>query len=270
MALDMMTKHGKEEYPLRRRVLAILAAASGLGAVFLALVLLLGSCSSRLAGELRRDGSARLEFRAELPAPIADKLRRLGSGGRPVDPSIPLLDAAALRASLASRPYLELVELSQPSPDSIRGTLLVRSLAQAAASPDFASPQAGQAGALSYRKGPDWAELSLRLDRGRAGALRSLLAGLDPGLLEALSPPALEGEEALSAEEYRTLLKSLLGEKAMPALDAAAIDLSIAAPGQVLDSRGGSLAGSTLTARIPLLDLLVLEEPVELGLRWKQ
>ena len=73
----------------------------------------------------------------------------------------------------------------------------------------------------------------------------------------------------MSAAEYRAMLKSVLGEKAMPAMDAAAIGISLTAPNTVLASEGGALEGQTLKARIPMLDALVLEKPVELRLRWK-
>jgi hypothetical protein len=55
----------------------------------------------------------------------------------------------------------------------------------------------------------------------------------------------------------------------MPAMEAAEISLSITAPGAVLSSGGGSLAGSTLVKRISILDALTLEKPIELWIRWK-
>jgi hypothetical protein len=45
--------------------------------------------------------------------------------------------------------------------------------------------------------------------------------------------------------------------------------LSITAPGKVLASGGGSLSGSTLTATIPVIEILVLEKPIDAWLRWK-
>jgi hypothetical protein len=246
----------------RHKAFAVLVAAIGLGALFLALVLVLGSCQAKVVGDLRQDGSARLDFKAEIPAAIAAKLRKLGGGTATA--TAPLFDAKSLRSSIAAKPYLGLIELSQPSPESIKGAILVRSLAAAASSPDFA-----KTGTIAYSTGAGWAELSFKLDRSKAEAVRSLAPGLDPDLLEALSPPALD-EEGLSAAEYRTMLKSVLGEKAMPAMEAATIELALTAPGAALSSKGGSLDGSTLSVKIPLIDLLVLEKPIEFGLRWKQ
>jgi len=263
--MNMIEKPRSDPGPSHRKALAVLAAAFGLGSLFLALVLLLGSCSSRFQAAISAQGSARIEFQAEMPAPIAAKLRKLASaGGSSIDPSGPLFDLDAMRASIAARPELGLAELSRPSPDSVKGSLVVKSLARLAASPDLADSKA-----LAYSEGPGWAELRLKLARGPGNGLESLLPGLDPYLLEALSPPALE-EEGLSAEEYRMMLASVFGEKAMPAWDAAAISLELVAPEAVLSSGGGELSGRTLKARIPVIEALVLEEPIELWLRWKR
>jgi hypothetical protein len=55
----------------------------------------------------------------------------------------------------------------------------------------------------------------------------------------------------------------------MPAMKAAAIGLSLTAPGPVLGSGGGTLSGTTLTASIPILEVLALEKPIEIWIRWK-
>jgi hypothetical protein len=53
-------------------------------------------------------------------------------------------------------------------------------------------------------------------------------------------------------------------------MEAASLDLVLSAPGAVIGSGGGSLSGSILTAKIPLIDALALERPIEIWLRWKQ
>ena len=52
-------------------------------------------------------------------------------------------------------------------------------------------------------------------------------------------------------------------------MEAAAICFSLTAPGPVLSSGGGALSGNTLTATIPVIEILALEKPVEIWLRWK-
>jgi len=251
----------------KRALLIVAAGALCLGAVFLAAVLALASCSASVASTLRQDGSARISIEAEIPPAVAAKLRKLSSvGGSDQDgaqASASLFDARAMRKSLSERPELEVLELSQPKPDSIHILLAVKSLKKLAESPELQG-----SGIIGFESGQSSSECRFRLERSKAKALSALLPGMDPGLMEALSPPALE-EEPLSLAEYKTMLKSVLGEKAMPALEAATLKLSITAPGTVLASGGGTLSDRSLSASIPILEILALEKPVDVWLRWK-
>jgi hypothetical protein len=228
-----------------------------------ALCLFLASCSASVFSAIRADGGARIAVQAEVPAPLAVKLRKLGAAGSSA-PVGSFFDTAAIRKSIAARPVLTLIELAQPKPDSIRVEVSARSLEELAASPDLKD-----SGLIAMSRGAGWAELRFRLERGGAKALAALFPGIDPYLLDALSPPALE-EDPVTADEYRTMLKSVLGEKAMPAMETAMVSLTLSAPGTVIGSGGGSLSGSTLTAKIPLIQALTLEKPIEVWLRWKQ
>ncbi len=243
----------------KRALFLVIAGSLCLGAAFLAAALLLASCSGSVSAAIRADGGAGLSVQAEVPSPLAAKFRKLASGSTGT-----FFDAAAIRASVAARPALSLEELAQPSPDSIRVTVSARSLEELAASPDLKG-----SGLIAVSRGAGWAECRFRLDRGSVRALSALFPGIDPYLLDALSPPALE-EDPVTMAEYKTMLRSILGDKAMPAMEAAAIILSLSAPGAVIGSGGGSLEGSTLTARIPIIQALTLEKPIEVWLRWKE
>jgi hypothetical protein len=249
-----------------RRLVLIMAAAVAIGAAFLATALLLAGCSGDIAASLRADGGARVSVQAEVPAQLAAKFRKLAqsTSGEAGEANAPLFDADAIKKAAADRPWMRVVSLSRPSPESIKAEFDVLGMDKLAASKDLAGT-----GFLTVSKGSGWAELRIRLDRGSAAAAAKLFPGIDPYLMEALSPPALE-EDPVTAAEYRTMLKSVLGDKAMPAMEAAAIAISLAAPGKVLESTGGTLEGSVLKARIPIIDALVLEKPIEIRLRWAQ
>lgn len=243
------------------------AGPAALAIALLFVSLTITSCGASLAADIRADSSAMVEFSVEMPAPVADKLRRLGAaGGGTYDPASPLFNLAAIRAGIAENPELSLQALTQPSPESLRGRILVVSL------PGLASmPEMKDSGTLAYAEGADWKELRLLLRRGANAGLAALLPGLDPGLLEALSPPAIAEEgEAVEAEDYRAMLKSVFGTKGLAALEAASVDVELKAPTAVIASGGGRLEERKLTAKLPIIDLLLLEKPIELRLRWKK
>lgn len=249
----------------KRALLIVAAGALCLGAVFLAAILVLASCSASVASAIRQDGGARVSIEAEMPPTVAAKLRKLAGAGGSQQAAAPasIFDAVAIRKALAERPGVEVLEIAQPNPDSIRMALSIRSIKELSDSPELKG-----SGIIGIERGPSSTEFRLRLERGKAKAFSALLPGLDPSLTEALSPPALE-EDPLSLSEYKTMLKSVLGEKAMPAMEAAELRLSITAPNAVIASEGGTLDGATLKASIPLLELLALEKPIDIRLRWK-
>jgi hypothetical protein len=257
------TKQSKRALPL------IVAGALCIGVAFVVATLFLASCSASVSSVIKADGGARISVHAEIPTALAAKFRKLsaiGSSSSDVSSSAaatPLFDAAALRKAIAARPGLAIVDLSQPSMDSINVELTARSLEELAASPELKG-----SGIVAITRGSGWTECRVTLERGGAKAISALLPGMDPRLMEALSPPFLE-EDPVSLAESKTMLKSVLGEKVMPSLEAAAISFSLTAPGPVLSSGGGALSGNTLTATIPVIEVLALEKPIAIWLRWK-
>ncbi|HTX73223.1 MAG TPA: hypothetical protein VMC79_10400 [Rectinemataceae bacterium] len=223
------------------------------------LVLVLGSCASSVAAALGPDGGASISVSAAVPALVASKLRALAQTGE----TAPLFDLAAIRRSLAKEAGVSVLSLSSGSPNSLQANFSVASLSRLAASPELQNTAL-----LTPERGPGWTGIRIRLERGEASALAKLFPGIDPYILDALSPPALE-QDPVSADEYRTMLTSVLGQKAMSELDSTRVSVSLTAPATVLESGGGELHGKTLELSLPIIDILVLEKPVEFWLRWK-
>jgi hypothetical protein len=259
------TSIGDGDREVKRVLLMICAGAFCIGAVFLAATVLFSACSAQASSVIKTDGSATISVQASMPEALAAKFRKLASVGDSsgAGQTDSFFNASAIRSSLAKNPGITVLSLEQPGPYSINLELSERSLDELASSSDLK-----KAGVLTLARGPHWTECRFRLARGEASALSALMPGIDPNLLDTLSPPALE-EDPVTVDEYKTMLKTVLGGKAMPAMEAASIKLSITAPGAVIDSGGGSLSGSTLSATLPIIDLLVLEKPIEVWIRWK-
>jgi hypothetical protein len=245
----------------KKTLLVVVLGALCIGAAFLTIAILLAACAGSISSVIGKDGAARIAIQAEVPPLLAARIRSLAAGGGSGALGS-LFDTAAIRKSLASKPGLSIIALSQTNPDSIRLELGVKDLQQLASSPELAG-----SGLITYSKGEGWEEYRFHLGREGGRALFALFPGLDPRLVDALSPPLLE-EDPVTEAEYRTMLKSILGSKAMPAMDAASFTLAFTAPGPVIASGGGSLSGSTLTAKVGMVQVLALEKSVELWLRW--
>lgn len=224
-----------------RSIIAVMAIALVLGAAFLLLTIGLSSCATSVVGSIAPEGSARLSIDMSIPAPLADKLRRLSQSAD----RAPLFDESAIRKSFENRPGVELLSLSRPSSDAIRAVVSVRSLADLAYSPDLRGSNL-----VTVSSGPDWTELRVRLERGHAATLAKLFPGVDTYTIDALSPPALE-QDPVTVADYRSMLTSVLGERIMPALESARARISLTVPGSVIDSGEGSSWGTLWMSRFP-------------------
>jgi hypothetical protein len=249
---------GRRRTPPRKPILLGLASAAV--SAFLVLATgLLGSCAGSATLGLRGDGGLHLQVEAAVPPALSSRLR--GLSGLPA--STALFDAEAARKASLSQPGLKLSTFATPGPDALSATMDIADLQAFLAEPGIAATHAAV-----LTSGGGWKELRVHLERGSCAPLLALLPGLDPELLEALSPPALD-PEPISRAEYRRSLAGIVGEKAMVAVEGASFVLRLSAPGSVLASSGGKLEGQTLVVSLPALDLLVLEKPIEFSIRWK-
>lgn len=238
-------------------MLPISNSGAGRAAMVVAtLGLLVTACSGRFDASIGKNGEASFSAKAGLPAVIAAKLRALSG----MSASTPIFDAAAVQRTLLVRKGMGRAVASCPDPDSLSVSATIVDLGALIASPDLSQ-------LLHLESAKGVSRLSISLSRDHGQDILALLPGIDPGLVEALSPPALGGGD-YSKEEYRQALATILGSKSMPAFDAASIELAVTVPGAIVASSGGRVEGSTWKVDIPLLDLLVLDKPIELSLSW--
>lgn len=227
-------------------------------------------CSARVDIVMAPDGSAAVEFKTTGQETVFRNLVRKAaafSGEEPPADASGLVNEAAIRQGFKARSDLALHSLEKTDAVSVKGKASAPHIDRVGL--DSADPKASPF--FRLERSASSTTLSFRLDRSNAERLPDLMPGLDPDLLDLLGPPAIFGDE-LSAEEYRMNLQPFLGKANMPALDSSAFELRIRPPGtppaKVIAYSGGTLEGGILVAKASLLELLVLEKPVELSLSW--
>jgi len=222
----------------------------------------LGSCAASMTLSIDRDGSGILAVDSRIPDVVAERLQSYrSSGGASSQSSIPLFSIQAIKEETAARGMTALIA-ETPSPNRFRGSFSIRSLSKVAADPVLS-----KAGLIQLDTMEGVSTLSFSLSRKNAEALSALFPGIDPYILEALSPPALD-PYPVSLSEYREMLLALLGESAMKELDAATAQVQIRTPGPITRSVGGSVLDQTFSVELRLLDLLVLEKPIAFSVSW--
>jgi hypothetical protein len=231
------------------------------------------SCSARIDAALAADASANAELSAAIEPHSAALIRSLaavaarGSGGDPrAAASAPVLDGPALSRSLSRAPGVAAANLRNQTPDRIAGAIKITRMTDLL--------NAGGNSALASRifnytpAGADPARLAIHLDRSVGPGAVPLMSAEAADYLSALMAPVVTGE-ALTKADYRGLVASIYGEGVAAEITAAAITVVLTLPGRVVSSKGGTFQGRTVSFVFPLIDLLVLETPLDCDVRWR-
>jgi hypothetical protein len=110
--------------------------------------------------------------------------------------------------------------------------------------------------------------LTITLDRESAPRILSLLSEEVTAYLSALMAPAVTGER-LSKADYLEQVGWVYGRTVANEIAAARITARLDFPGPISSIRGGTFSGAQARFELPLVDLLVLETPLEYEVRWR-
>lgn len=224
------------------------------------LVVALLGCSSSVETAISASGSISVFIKTEVYPSLEPKIRPFSSAK-----DGPLINAdEAMHVPLPKG--LKLLSSKNPSLLAYEGTFRIDNLESFLAM----NPELKESGAISSTKTAAWEELSLTFSRKTARLFASMFPFLNKDLLDALAPPALyEGES--TPEEYKKMLNSLFGKKAMQDIETAVLRLNIKTPAPILEQDGCNRAGTALaTVSVPLLTCIILEQPIKIRLRWQR
>jgi hypothetical protein len=231
---------------------------------FLSLLLLLGfsSCSARIEGELKEGGVVDLSLKSSLEPRMIGLIRSL-RGFLGESSNEPILDAAAMSRTLAVSPGVRSVSLRNTTSTSVEGTISISKIE------DFLAAKAAKTRFISYTEGRDAGTSSITLVLNR-DSVPELIAALSPEAgeyLEALMAPAVLGETS-TKQEYLQLISAVYGRPLADEIAASRIKASVDFPRPVTVVRGGTASGRRVEFDIPLLDILVLEQPIRYEVSW--
>jgi hypothetical protein len=233
-----------------------------------AILALLGGCSGRIDGDLRRDGSAAFNLEIRIEPRMAAMLRSLSSLGNaaraPAERNAPAINAAAIARSMAAAPGILSADLANTGPAGIAGTIRVSRADALFAMPD----SAGRFVVLESGGETGENRLCVALDRETAPRLLAMISADVRDYLSALFAPAATGEP-FSKAEYLELVEDIYGKALADEIAAAKIAAVIGFPGPISSAKGGTFNGASAAFAIALVDILVLEEPLEYEVIWK-
>ena len=221
------------------------------------------SCAARVSGSLLADGKADINVYAALEPRITMLLGTLAAASGMAQQGAPLINGPSVSASMSAAPGVASASLVNKTPSSIEGPVKISQIS------DFLAHGKEQ-GFISFEQGTPSKDgkCAVNLSRDFGKEILGLLSPEIGVYLEALMAPLATGEK-LAKTEYLTLVASVYGKGIADEISQAAIQISIDFPGQVRSVRGGTFSGKKAEFSIPLLDLLVLETPLNYEVAWR-
>jgi hypothetical protein len=227
--------------------------------------LLFISCAATITGSLDINGSGNLQLQASMENRMSALIRSFSavSLGPEAARNRPVIDGPAIALSMAAAPGIAGVSFTNTSPSAIEGPIKISRM------DEFLALPGNQGGNrfIVYEQSPSGGRLALSLDRGSGPKVLALISREVADYLSILMAPVSTGE-TLSKGEYLGLVTSIYGRGVAEEIAAAKIRALIDFPGPISSVRGGTYTGKRAVFEVPLLDLLVLENPLSYEIRW--
>jgi hypothetical protein len=227
------------------------------------LALELGSCGASISGKLERGGTGDFNVSAALAPAVTGKIRdflalsRENSEGGEF-----LINAQAIAFSMSKAPGVAQAGFRNTGPASLEGPVKIASIG------DFLAPS-GKAGFINFQENPGGGgRAAITISRETAPDMLALISADVTYNLMLLFAPIATGDN-LSKEEYLTQVRLIHGDAVAAEINQARIQASVEFPGSLVSVRGGAFSGKKAEFTIPLVDLLVLEQPLSYEVVWK-
>jgi hypothetical protein len=226
------------------------------------LLIFFASCSAQINGRLAQDGSGNIQLQAGLEPNMAGLIRSFRGLGGGAASTGPLLNAESLNRSLRSAPGVASAALRNSGQEKIEGTIGISRIGDLLSAGDnrFIRYEA-PSGAAPGRMG-------IHLDRSLGPRILPLISPEALDYLSALMAPVATGE-ALTKTAYLALVESVYGKGISAEIASSRVRAVIEFPGQVQSVKGGAASGREARFDVPLLDILVLETPLDYEVTWK-
>jgi hypothetical protein len=207
---------------------------------------------------LEVDGSGSVRFRFELEPFFLETLLDMSSleGGNDEAMEGKIFDLEKIQAEFEKKPNVVLSSLSSPSPRILQGEFGFKDVEAVFKG----EKELTAAGVISFRKAGNENTITVHLGRDNFDQVSAFLPMQDNPLFEVLGP---EENEGTTEEEYLEMMEFMLGEKGPPAIKDSYIELRITVKGKILEQQGGKVEGSSVVFRIPLIRVLLLDQPLD-------
>jgi hypothetical protein len=175
--------------------------------------------------------------------------------------SAPLINAPEIARSMSAAPGMDSVSFRNTGPAGLEGPVKIARLG------DFLTPP-GKAGFITFTENAGGGRALITLNRETVPAMLGLISPDVIYYLNFIFAPIVTGER-FDREEYLAQISMFHNPAVAEELSASEIRVSVSFPGTLVSVRGGTFSGRTAEFVIPLVDLLVLEQPLVYEAVWR-
>jgi hypothetical protein len=246
--------------PRQNRLFPPAALGAALG-VALALGTFSG-CGAAISGKLELGGAGDFNVRAALEPGVTGHLRLFFARTQGRESGDLLINAPSIALSLSKAPGVASASFRNTGPSSLEGPVKIANIGE------FLAPS-GKAGFITFTENPGGGgRASITLSREAGPQILALISPEVSGYLSVLLAPIATGED-LSKVEYLAQVAMFYGDTVKGEISQAGIRAVVEFPGPLFSVRGGDFSGNKAEFTIPLLDLLVLEQPLSYEAVWR-
>jgi hypothetical protein len=219
---------------------------------------LLFSCGMKQEVDLEVDGSGTVQFRFELEQFFLDTLLDMASleNDNEAVKEGRIFDLEEIEKEFAKKPEVVLKRIDSPSPRVLEGEFVFTDLEKVFRS----EKELTAAGVISIQRSNGQNTIRVHLDRANFDQVAAFLPLQENPLFEVLGP---EENEDTTEEEYLEMMEFMLGEAGPPAIKDSFIELKVNVRGRVLSQTGGEIVEQGVVFRIPLIRVLLLDQPLD-------
>jgi hypothetical protein len=231
--------------------------------LFAALTVALAACSVNQELVIKADGSGTTSMRVVTTKLLREYILDLQAvtGIAPAaDGSI--FDVPKLQKDLAARPGLTVKKVASPTPDVLEVELAYHSVEEVYGSVESVK----KSGLLVYTVSGGQKSLKVHIDRKNFKELSAVFPAMNSTAFEGIAP---QEQDTITESEYLEMIQFTLGPDGPAALKGSFFDLVVKPEGTIASQTGGTVKNGSVTFRIPLIRLLLLDKPLDYSLVWK-
>jgi hypothetical protein len=230
-------------------------------AVAFAATILFSSCTIKQQVHLEANASGTMSIQIRLEPVFVEYMEDLSAlTGESLEGQIFKVDE--IKQGFAEREDITLVAIDTPTPDTLDMRLKFKSIEEV-----FSSDQElKSSGIVRFEKVSQGYSVRFHLDRHNFPAVMSFLPALQNPLFEGLGP---QENDDTTEEEYYELMDLALGDGGADSVRNAYIETKVTVKGTLVSQSGGKITPEGVTFTIPLIRVLLLDQPLDYSLVFK-